>query len=56
MCKIATALQEFLPERFLEETNGQLKHNPNAYIPFGAGPRKCIGYRYCSLIRFMGIS
>lgn len=31
---------KFMPERFLE-TNRY--HNPTAYIPFGDGPRACIG-------------
>lgn len=31
---------KFMPERFLE-TNSY--HNPTAYIPFGDGPRACIG-------------
>ena len=37
-------LQEFMPDRFLE-TDGKPRHHPYAYIPFGAGPRKCIGYK-----------
>ena len=31
----------FLPDRWLTETPG-----PYAYIPFGAGPRMCIGYEF----------
>ena len=37
--------EEFRPERFLDEQIIQ-KKNPFAYIPFSAGPRKCIGQKY----------
>lgn len=37
--------KEFMPDRFLE-THGKPRHHPYAYIPFGAGPRKCIGYKF----------
>lgn len=36
----------FRPERFLE---GQETHHAYAYIPFGAGPRKCIGHRFATM-------
>lgn len=32
---------EFLPERFEEIVNNRL--DPDVYIPFGAGPRSCVG-------------
>jgi len=35
---------EFLPERFLKDSN--LKHDSQAFIPFGIGPRNCIGQRF----------
>lgn len=31
---------KFMPERFLPDVNN---YNPSAFIPFGDGPRICIG-------------
>ncbi|KAJ6638610.1 Cytochrome P450 3A24, partial [Pseudolycoriella hygida] len=38
---------EFCPERFLKSS--KLRHNPNAFIPFGFGPRNCVGIRIAML-------
>lgn len=32
---------EYIPERFLDASS----YNPNAYMPFGEGPRHCIAMR-----------
>lgn len=37
---------KFNPERFSEESKNEIF--PGSYMPFGRGPRKCIGkYIYC---------
>ncbi|KAL0023003.1 hypothetical protein WJX79_005828 [Trebouxia sp. C0005] len=38
--------QDFLPERFLDGPNGPPSRHPYAYLPFGVGPRKCIGHKF----------
>ncbi|XP_037954925.1 cytochrome P450 9b2-like [Teleopsis dalmanni] len=36
--------EEYIPERFSDDNKGNIK--PFTFIPFGAGPRNCIGNRY----------
>ncbi|KAI7815337.1 cytochrome p450 [Rhyzopertha dominica] len=43
---------EFLPERWLRETEGELSHknvHPFVYMPFGFGVRTCIGRRFAPM-------
>ena len=38
---------DFIPERFIGKQNPLL--NTNAYYPFGAGPRMCIGFNFATM-------
>lgn len=40
---------EFRPERFDPECGGGTPQHPAAYLPFGLGPRICIGKRFAQL-------
>lgn len=35
--------EEFLPQRFLDQASTLGARDPDAYMPFGTGPRSCIG-------------
>jgi cytochrome P450 family 9 len=36
--------EKFIPERFSEDNKGNI--DPDTYLPFGIGPRNCIGSRF----------
>lgn len=40
---------EFLPERFADEGNEASERHRYAYLPFGSGPRVCLGNRFAMM-------
>lgn len=46
---------EFRPERFLKSSNGEGKANGLFYLPFGDGPRICIGMRFGKMSAKLGL-
>lgn len=47
---------KFKPERFLNSPNGSGKGTGSFYLPFGDGPRNCIGLRLARLMMKLGIA
>ncbi|KAG8326346.1 heme binding [Homalodisca vitripennis] len=46
--------ERFIPERFSKENKGKIK--PFSYMPFGEGPRYCIGKRFAKLMVKAGLA
>ena len=46
--------ETFMPERFLKENQASVI--PFSYLPFGGGPRKCIGSRFAMAEMKIGLA
>ncbi|XP_054167648.1 cytochrome P450 3A8-like [Oppia nitens] len=47
---------QFIPDRFLDDNDIQQPHNPYVYLPFGIGPRNCLGKRLVDLISKLSLA
>ncbi|XP_006921016.1 steroid 17-alpha-hydroxylase/17,20 lyase [Pteropus alecto] len=47
---------QFMPERFLDPTGSQLISPSLSYMPFGAGPRSCVGENLARQVLFLFMS
>lgn len=47
---------EFKPERFLNSANGEGNSKGLFYLPFGDGPRNCIGMRLAKVVVKLGLA
>ncbi|XP_016075332.1 PREDICTED: steroid 17-alpha-hydroxylase/17,20 lyase [Miniopterus natalensis] len=47
---------QFMPERFLDPTGSQLISPSSSYLPFGAGPRSCVGENMARQALFLFMS
>jgi len=48
--------EAFKPERWVGDETGGDKSGGLAYMPFGLGPRKCIGYKLAGILAYLEVS